>query len=126
MWQQTYVLFGMGPLGSALMAAMPIAVMLVLLGVFRKPAWLAASVGLAVTFLIALLGHRMPLPLALSAAANGAAFGVFPICWVIFWAITLFRITVDTGNFEIIKDSIELLTPDPRLQALLVAFAFGA
>jgi lactate permease len=63
--------------------------------------------------------------MALAAASNGAAFGVFPICWVIFWAIVLFRITVDTGNFEIIKDSIELLTPDPRLQALLVAFAFG-
>jgi lactate permease len=63
--------------------------------------------------------------MAVAAASNGAAFGIFPICWVIFWAIVLFRITVDTGNFEVIKDSIELLTPDPRLQALLVVFAFG-
>jgi lactate permease len=63
--------------------------------------------------------------MAVAAASNGGAFGIFPICWVIFWAIVLFRITVDTGNFEVIKNSIELLTTDPRLQALLVAFAFG-
>ena len=56
----------------------------------------------------------------------GAAFGVFPICWILFWAIVLYRITVDTGNFTIIKDSIGSLTGDRRLQALLIAFAFGA
>jgi L-lactate transport len=125
MWQQTYLLFGMGTLGSSLIAAVPIVTMLVLLGGFRRPAWIASLSGLFVTFIIATLAYRMPVPLAVAAASNGAAFGLFPICWVIFWAIVLFRITVDTGNFEIIKDSIELLTPDPRLQALLVAFAFG-
>jgi lactate permease len=68
----------------------------------------------------------MPVDLALSATTFGAAFGVFPICWILFWAIVLYRITVDTGNFSIIKDSIGSLTGDRRLQALLIAFAFGA
>lgn len=125
MWQQTYLLFGMGTLGSASIAAIPIVTMLVLLGIFRRPAWIASLSGLFITLSIATLAYRMPAPMAVAAAFNGAAFGVFPICWVIFWAIVLFRITVDTGNFEVIKDSVELLTPDPRLQALLVAFAFG-
>jgi L-lactate transport len=124
-WQQTYLLFGMGTLGSSLLSAAPIVTMLVLLGLFRRPAWIASLSGLFVTFCVATLAYRMPLPMAVAAASNGAAFGIFPICWVIFWAIVLFRITVDTGNFEVIKDSIELLTTDPRLQALLVAFAFG-
>ena len=124
-WQQTYLLFGMGTLGSSLIAAAPIVTMLVLLGLLRRPAWIASLSGLFVTFCVATLAYRMPVRMAVAAASNGAAFGIFPICWVIFWAIVLFRITVDTGNFEVIKDSIELLTTDPRLQALLVAFAFG-
>jgi len=99
--------------------------MLLLLGVFRKPSWIAGLSGLLVTFLLAIFGYHMPLVTALSAAAYGAAFGLFPICWIIFWAITLFRVTVETGHFEVIKDSIGRLTPDPRLQALLIAFTFG-
>ena len=51
---------------------------------------------------------------------------MFPICWILFWAIVLYRITVDTGNFAIIKDTVGSLTGDRRLQALLIAFAFGA
>jgi lactate permease len=125
MWQQSYLLFGMGTLGSSLIAAIPIVTMLVLLGLSKRPAWVASLSGLFITFCVAILAYRMPVSLAVAAASNGAAFGIFPICWVIFWAIVLFRITVDTGNFEVIKDSVELLAPDPRLQALLVAFAFG-
>lgn len=125
MWQQSYLMFGMGTLGSSLIAAIPIVTMLALLGLFRRPAWVASLSGLFVTFCVAILAYRMPVSLVVAAASNGAAFGIFPICWVIFWAIVLFRITVDTGSFEVIKDSVELLTPDPRLQALLVAFAFG-
>jgi len=126
MWQQHYLIYGMGYLGSSLVGALPIVAMLLLLGAFRKPAWIAGLVGLAVTFGVATLAYRMPVGLAIAAAGNGAAFGLFPICWVVFWALVLFRITMNTGSFEIIKDSIELLTPDPRMQALLVAFAFGA
>jgi lactate permease len=68
----------------------------------------------------------MPVNLVLRATAYGASFGLFPIAWIVFWALTLYRLTVDTGQFEIIKNSVGHLTQDRRLQALLIAFAFGA
>jgi len=125
-WYQTYLLFGHGLGFSVVLAALPILTLLLLLGVLRKPAWMAGLCGLGVTFLLATLAYKMPVSTAVSAAGLGVAFGLFPITWLIFWAITLFRVTVETGQFEIIKDSIGRLTPDPRLQALLIAFAFGA
>jgi L-lactate transport len=125
-WHQTYLLFGHGLAFSALLASLPIVTLLLLLGVFRRPAWIAALSGLLVTFLLATLAYRMPVPSAISAALHGAAFGLLPISWIVFWAIALFRVTVDMGQFEIIKDSIGQLTADPRLQALIIAFAFGA
>jgi len=124
-WNQTYVLFGHGLGFSALVATLPIFTLLLLLGVLRKPAWIAGLSGLAVTIVVAMWAYRMPPVIAISAAANGAAFGLFPISWIVFWAIALFRVTVETGQFEIIKDSIGKLTSDSRLQALLIAFAFG-
>ncbi len=81
---------------------------------------------MAFALVLAIVGYRMPVTAAVGAATYGAAFGLFPISWIIFWAIVLFRLTVETGKFEIIRDSIGRLTPDPRLQALLVAFSFGA
>jgi L-lactate transport len=125
-WSQTYFLFGQGLVISAILAALPIFTLLFLLGVMRKPAWIAALSGLGVTFVLATLGYHMPVITAVSAVAEGAAFGLFPISWIVFWAIALFRVTVETGKFEIIRNSIGRLTPDPRLQALLIAFAFGA
>jgi lactate permease len=68
----------------------------------------------------------MPFGMVLSSASYGAAFGVFPISWIVFWAIFLYRLTVKTGQFETIKNSVGSLTSDQRLQALLIAFAFGA
>jgi len=103
---------------------MPIVTLILLLVVFRKPASIASPCALLVALLVATLAYRMPPLMAVSSAANGAAFGLFPILWIIFWAIVLFRITQETGQFEIIKNSIGRLTPDPRLQALLIAFAF--
>jgi L-lactate transport len=125
-WHQTYLPFGHGLGFSVLLAALPVLTLLLLLGVFRRPAWLAGLCGLAVTFLLATLAYRMPVQTAVGAATLGVAFGLFPITWLIFWALILFRVTVESGQFEIIKDSIGRLTPDPRLQALLIAFAFGA
>lgn len=91
MWSQTYSLFGQNLGISALFAAIPIVALLFLLGVVRKPAWIAALSGLGITFLLAVGAFHMPASLALSAAANGAAFGLFPISWIVFWAIALFR-----------------------------------
>ena len=87
---------------------------------------MAALAGLASAVVVAVFIYGMPPALAFSASVYGAAFGLFPICWILFWAIVLYRITVDTGNFDIIKDSVGSLTADRRLQALLIAFAFGA
>ncbi len=126
MWDQTYTPFGLNLAWSAMIASVPIAALLLLLGVLRKPAWIAALTGLAAAFLLAIMVYRMPFRLALSAAADGAAFGLFPISWIVFWAIALYRLTAETGKFEIIKDSVGRLTEDRRLQALLIAFAFGA
>lgn len=126
MWPQTYLLFGSNLAVSAFLAATPILTLLFLLGVLRKPAWLAGLCGLAVTLVLAICCYHMPPLTGVSAACNGAAFGLFPITWIIFWAIALFRISQETGQFEIIKSSIGRLTPDPRIQAILIGFAFGA
>ena len=125
MWQQTYT--PLGSLGaSALVAAAPIFVLLIMLAVLRRPAWMSAICGLVTAIAVALFMYGMPAGLAFSSITYGAAFGLFPIGWIVLWAIVLYRITVDTGKFEIIKDSIGGLTRDSRLQALLIAFAFGA
>jgi lactate permease len=126
MWQPNYTpLAGSLPL-SALVAALPILALLLLLGVMRKPAWIASLIGLATAMLVAALAYGMPAGRLIGAATNGAAFGLFPIGWVVFSAILLYRVTVESGKFEILKDSVGNLTSDPRLQALLIAFAFGA
>src|SRR6202040_3855656 len=126
MWQQNYTPLGGSLPPSALVAATPIFVMLVLLGVLRKPAWVAAFSGLGAAGLMALVVYRMPAKTMLASAGFGAAFGLFPISWILFWAIILHRLTVESGNFEVLKDSIGGLTPDRRLQALVIAFVFGA
>jgi len=126
MWQQNYTPLAGSLAISAAGAALPLFVLLYLLGIRRTPAWKAALTGLATAAVVALLIYRMPAGLAFSAAACGAAFGLLPIGWIVFTAILLYRIVVDTGKFEIIKDSIGSLTSDRRLQALLVAFSFGA
>ena len=126
MWQQNYTPLA-GSLGlSALVASLPVFVLLFLIGVKRKPAWVSALSGLAAAVVVALFVYGMPVGMMASAVTYGAAFGLFPIGWIVYSAIVLYRITVDTGKFEIIKDSIGGLTDDRRLQALLIAFAFGA
>jgi lactate permease len=126
MWQQNYTPVA-GSLGaSAPIAAIPILALVVMLGVLRRPAWQAALVALGAALLVALGAYRMPASLALAAVLYGAANGLFPIAWIVFTAIMLYRLTVDTGGFEIIKDSVGGLTSDRRLQAMLIAFAFGA
>ena len=125
-WSQHYLILGLGLFGSALIAAIPILVLLVLLGVFRRPSWQASLAGLAATCVLATAGYGMSGRHLLSSATYGAAFGLFPIMWIVFWALVLYRITIESGKFEVIKESIGSITADMRLQVLLVAFAFGA
>jgi lactate permease len=126
MWQPTFTpISGSLPL-STLVAALPILALLVLLGVMRKPAWISSLIGLGTAVAVAALAYGMPAGRILASVTNGAAFGLFPIGWVVFSAILLYRVTVESGKFDILKDSVGSLTADPRLQALLIAFAFGA
>jgi L-lactate transport len=126
MWPQSYTPIADSLPISAIVAGLPIITMLVLLGIFRKPAWIASLAGVVVAALVALFAYGMPGSMVVSSALYGAAYGLLPIGWIVFTAILLYRLTVETGNFEIIKDSIASLTGDRRLQALLIAFAFGA
>jgi lactate permease len=126
MWQHNYVPLA-GSLGvSALVAAIPLFVLFFMLGVLRKPTWIASSTALVSALLIALLAYGMPAQLAVTSTFMGAAFGIFPISWIVFSSILLYRLAVDTGKFEVIKDSIGGLTNDRRLQAMFIAFSFGA
>jgi lactate permease len=126
MWQHNYEPVA-GNLGlSAIVAAIPILVLFVMLGIQRKPAWMAALTALVSALLVALVVYRMPLQLAVMSTLFGAAFGIFPIAWIVFSSILLYRLAVDTGKFEIIKDSVGGLTTDRRLQAMFIAFSFGA
>jgi L-lactate permease len=126
MWQHNYTPLANNLALSSLAAALPIFVLLVMLGVARKPAWIAALAGLAAAIVVSLFIYRMPPSHTFSAIAYGAAQGLFPIGWVVFSAILLYNIVVKTGKFEIVKNSMGNLSGDRRLQALLIAFAFGA
>jgi lactate permease len=107
-------------------AAIPIIVLFIMLGALRKPAWQSAVAALVSALVVALAFYGMPVQLALISTIYGAAYGMFPIAWIVFASIMLYRIAVDTGKFEIIKDSVGGLTDDRRLQAMFIAFSFGA
>ncbi len=125
-WVQTYTPIG-GSLGlSALAAAVPLIVLFLMLGVLRKPAWMSAVTALVSALIVSLAVYGMPARLAVIATVYGAAYGLFPIAWIVFTSIMLYRLAVDTGKFEIIKDSVGGLTSDRRLQAMFIAFSFGA
>ncbi len=126
MWQQNYTPVASSLPLSALVAAIPIFVLLILLGVMRKPAWMASLAGLGAAALVAAGVYGMPVGKLFAAATCGAAFGLLPIGYVVFAAILLYRVTLESGKFDLLKDSIGHITEDARLQALLIAFAFGA
>ena len=126
MWQHNYTPVGGSLMASALVAALPVFVLFLMLGVLRKPAWMSALAALASALIVALGVYGMPVQLAIVSTVYGAAYGIFPIAWIVFSSIMLYRLAVDTGKFEIIKDSVGSLTDDRRLQALFIAFSFGA
>ena len=126
MWTHNYEPLGGSLALSAPVAALPIIVLFLMLGVWRAPAWKAALAALGTAFVVSLAVYGMPFGLAAIATVYGAAYGLFPIAWIVFASIMLYRLAVDTGKFEIIKDSVGSLTDDRRLQAMFIAFSFGA
>src|SRR5262245_38275162 len=124
-WSQVY-----DPLGHALLstacAALPIIVLLGSLGVFRIRAHYAALLGLGTSLVVAALVFRMPPGMTAASAVYGAAYGLFPIGWIVVNVIFLYQLTSECGLFEKLRHSITGLTEDRRLQLLLVAFSFGA
>ncbi|GAA3538342.1 MULTISPECIES: L-lactate permease [Streptomyces] len=116
-----------GSLGlSALVATLPLVIVLVLLGGVRMKAHLAGLTGLLAAVLVAWLAYGMPLDQTLSSGVQGAVFGLFPILWIVVNALWVYRMTVRTRHFDILRRSFGRLSDDPRIQALVVAFCFGA
>ncbi len=124
-WTQDYNPTGHQAI-STLLAALPIVVLLGSLGLFRASAPKAATAGLLTALVVAIWPFKMPAGMALAAAGYGACFGLFPIGWIVFAAVFLYTLTVEAGQFEVIKSSIAGLSADRRIQALLIAFNFGA
>jgi lactate permease len=111
---------------SALVAAIPLVTLFVLLGALRVKAWMAGLISLAVALVLAIVAFRMPVGQAVLSATEGAAFGFFPILWVVINAIWVYNLTVATGHFDVLRRSFEKVSPDLRIQAIIVAFCFGA
>jgi lactate permease len=124
-WMQTYDPMHSLAL-SALLAAIPIIVIFYLLAIRRAPGQIAGGLALLSAIVVAIFVYKMPISLAFTTAAMGALYGIFPIFWIVITAIFVYNLTVETGQFAIIKDSIATITDDRRLQALLIAFGFGA
>jgi lactate permease len=125
-WTQVYTPVLGNVFLSALVAAIPVIILLGMLGFAHVKAHWAAIMGLAASLSIAIFVYGMPSKLALAAAANGAAYGLLPIGWIILGAIFVYDITVKTGDFEVLKHSIAGIADDRRIQLLLIGFCFGA
>ncbi|MDB6151842.1 MAG: L-lactate transport [Chthoniobacteraceae bacterium] len=124
-WTQNY-----DPLGnvflSTLIAAVPVIVLLGSIALLRLRIHLAAFVGLIVALVIAITIYGMPMDAAAATTLYGAAFGLFPIGWIVLNVIFLYQLTVKRGLFDVLRDSLATVAPDPRIQVILIAFSFGA
>ncbi|PYJ86623.1 MAG: lactate permease [Verrucomicrobia bacterium] len=124
-WLQNY-----DPLRNAFLsttvAALPVVVLLSAIAIFRIRIHLSALIGLAVALTVALFAYGMPLKAAAATTLFGAAYGLFPIGWIILNLIFLYQLTVKKGLFEVLRNSLGSFAPDPRVQVILIAFSFGA
>jgi glycolate permease len=124
-WQQLYT--PLGSLGvSALAAVIPIVFFFLALAVFRLKGHVAGSITLALSIAVAIFAFQMPVDMAFAAAGYGFAYGLWPIAWIIVAAVFLYKLTVKSGQFEVIRSSVLSITDDQRLQVLLIGFCFGA
>jgi lactate permease len=111
---------------TALIAALPLATLFVLLGALRITAWISGLVALGVSLVVAIAAYSMPVDQALLVASWGAAFGFFPILWIVINAIWVYNLTVETGHFDVLRRSFATISDDMRVQAIIIAFCFGA
>jgi lactate permease len=111
---------------SSLFAVLPLLTLFVLLGVLKVKAWIAALASLGVALVVAIAVYSMPIEQAALSATEGAAFGFFPILWIVINAIWVYNLTVATGHFDVLRRSFERVSPDQRIQAIIIAFCFGA
>src|SRR3954447_26621984 len=116
-----------GSLGlSSIFAVLPLIVLFVLLGGFKMKAHWAGLIALATALIVALAVYDMPAGQAFDSAAEGAAFGLFPIMWIVVNAVWIYRMTERTGHFAVLRRSFASITDDTRIQAVIIAFSFGA
>jgi lactate permease len=111
---------------SALVASIPPFLLALMLAYWRFAPWKSAIAGAASAFVLAWLVWGMPLPLTIAAFTHGMAYGLWPICWIVFAAVLFYNLSVESGDFDVIRRSLARLTSDRRIQVLLVAFCFGA
>jgi len=111
---------------SAIFAALPLLALFLLLGVLRMKAWLAGVISLAVALVVAVFVYSMPVGQSLLSATEGAAYGFFPILWIVLNAIWVYNLTVVSGHFDVLRRSFEGVSADRRIQAIIIAFCFGA
>ncbi len=111
---------------SSLVAALPLLVLFVLLGGLRVRAWLASLIALVVALVVAVVVYGMPVGQAALSGTEGAAFGFFPILWIVINALWIYRMTVRSGHFDVLRRSFGSVSPDQRVQAVIIAFSFGA
>jgi lactate permease len=111
---------------SSLFALIPLATLFVLLGGLKMKSHWAGLISLAAAILVAIIVYSMPVGQALDAGLEGAAFGIFPIMWIVWNAIWIFKMTEDSGHFAILRRSFERISDDQRIQAVIIAFSFGA
>ncbi|TDH21675.1 L-lactate permease [Segetibacter sp. 3557_3] len=124
-WQQVIDPFGNIGL-SACVAVLPVLFIFYALIIRKMKGYQAALIALLISLLVAIVAYGMPVSLALRSAMHGGLYGLFPVCWIVITAVYLFNIAVQSGQLEIIKGFMASVTPDRRLQALLIAFSFGA
>jgi lactate permease len=126
MYKQVLDPVGDSLFASTLFAVLPIVALFVLLGGLRLRAHVAALISLVVAILVAVIVYSMPVGQALDAGLEGAAFGVFPIMWIVINAIWIYNMTDATGHFAVLRRSFARVSDDQRIQAVIIAFAFGA
>ena len=111
---------------SALVAGLPLYALFITLAVLRLPAWICAITAMLTAALLGWIVWGMPFTVTIGSATEGMAFGLWPISWIVLNAVFFHNLTVASGDFDVIKRALSRLTTDRRLQALLVAFSFGA